>query len=284
MNRSPKEVMRAGVAPILSRVFLGYAGRTSGRYRESSDNLLRANKGFLEAGNGGNLRFGEADSRRRNVSKFLFIGAAASIGTAAVLDDREARDFFANLPPEAAALIELSPLLQERMKEILNNGWSIEFGQEDSGAYPARKTIVLDVDLIDYPKRLVGDLAHEVSHAYEAESSVEPPTDGMTKREWVERALFQRFLEEAEAEIFRFDVVHEIADNEDSPVSPYILYDIGLIDRHMYYSGASYVNADGSPPTREEMRRRIAESMYGGKWDSHYRPEVTEYWNENFKD
>ncbi|WP_157181916.1 hypothetical protein [Nocardia testacea] len=281
--------MSAGVAALLSRVLHGYAGRTSGRYRESSDNLLRANQGFLETSNGESLRFDRADSRRRRVSEYLIIVTAASIGTAAVLDDREARDFFANLPPEAAALIELSPLLQERMGEILNNGWSIEFGQMAEGiggaTYPERKTIVLDLNSIEFPKRLVSDLAHEVSHAHEGISSLEPPTEGMTKQEWVEDALLQRFLDEAEAEIFRFDVIHEIADNDnDSPVSPYILYDIGLVDRHAYYSGASYVNADGSPPTREEMRSRIAESMYGGKWDSHYRPDVTEYWNENFND
>jgi hypothetical protein len=80
---------------------------------------------------------------------------------------RPDQDVTTGLGSDADRLINLSPSLQADCRQLLEDGWSFEYGPEGGGSYAdrTRKVIVLDGNLRGNPQGIVQMLSHEVGHA-----------------------------------------------------------------------------------------------------------------------
>lgn len=242
--------------------------------------------GLLQADRRGRLRVFDTGHMIRDASKLAIIGTAATVAVDAAWNGREEeeqRNFFGNLPPESAELIAASPILQTTMDKLLRDGWRIEFGELDKGIEGItdhdRKRIIINKDLKSEPQELVGHLAHEVGHASKGESvKIYPPKEGLTKEEWIKAALRNDFLDEADAQIFKFGVVREILANPGLAAPQALLGGTMQLLQYNYYTGGFYPH--GIVPSREQLRHDIAETMFDGRWYDYYYPRRLEEWND----
>ncbi|WP_159850577.1 hypothetical protein [Nocardia sp. CY41] len=179
------------------------------------------------------------------------------------------------------------------MDKILKDGWRIEFGELDEDrdstihrghrntglTYVDAKEIILDEDLKSDPQKLVGVLAHEIGHASKGwKIEIEPPTEDMTREEWIDAALRERFLDEADAQIFRFGVVREILENSDAAAPLPLLGSFESLRQYHYYTGLEYPY--GVLPSRQQVRRDISETMFSGGWYDAYYPMYRKEWDD----
>ncbi|WP_459548140.1 hypothetical protein [Nocardia sp. X0981] len=142
-------------------------------------------------------------------------------------NDLEVRPGATGLGPDIDEYLQFSPTMAALVKTLRSSGWTIGYGHvqgEDAGfVRHATKIVTLDPSLEDDPETALQILAHELGHArpdgFQPELSV--PEPGADKEQWIKGEMFERYLDEADAELFGSRLRAEIVANQGPAVANY---------------------------------------------------------------
>jgi type VI secretion system secreted protein VgrG len=107
-----------------------------------------------------------------------------------------------------------SPTLQENLRKLDDQHWTITYGDAGEGSYTLRdtKTIVIDSSQKAYPALVVQTLAHETGHAlYGKNAEISPK--GLTRNQYIARNVNVNLKDEGEATLVNAQVRQEILDH-----------------------------------------------------------------------
>ncbi|MGV9927636.1 hypothetical protein [Nocardia rhamnosiphila] len=118
------------------------------------------------------------------------------------------------LGDEVDRLAGLSPTLQELLRELKQDGWTIGYGDVGGGAHTKRSDVRITVHSADRddPEKGLGALAHEAGHAYRG--AYEPQAvaySGQGRTSWVRESAFEHLRDEGEAALMETQILREIA-------------------------------------------------------------------------
>jgi len=107
-----------------------------------------------------------------------------------------------------------SRTLQDNLRRLDDQHWTIRYGDAGKGSYTSRetKTIVIDSNEKGHPALIVQTLAHESGHAlYKPHAPVSPA--GLTRDQYISRNVSYKLKDEGEATLTNAEVRQEILDN-----------------------------------------------------------------------
>jgi uncharacterized Zn-binding protein involved in type VI secretion len=108
-----------------------------------------------------------------------------------------------------------SPTLQQNLKDMKSQGWTVEYGEAGKGSYASRneKKVVIDSNDKGKPEAVVQTLAHESGHAlYTPEPQV--PYTGLSREDYVDKNVKIALKDEGEATLTNVKVRQEILDKK----------------------------------------------------------------------
>lgn len=99
------------------------------------------------------------------------------------------------------------PQFAENIKKLQDDGWSIEYGEQDKGSYASRtsKKIVIDENEKGNTAGILETLAHESGHAMYTPDPYIPP-DGLSKQEYASKNANSDLKDEGEATLVNIEM------------------------------------------------------------------------------
>ncbi len=176
------------------------------------------------------------------------------------------------------AIIAMSPTLSAQVTELLQDGWTIEYGEAGKGSFCDKKgkRIVIDPNDKGDPAGVVQTIAHEAGHArYTKDPYVDMP--GKTKQQYVDANTNSDLKDEGEATLNNIQVQREIKANGGP--------DIGIAGTQGPKYDAIY-DKYPDPADRDKARQEIGDAFADGEKPStdagaaNYR----DYYSKAYKD
>lgn len=112
-----------------------------------------------------------------------------------------------NLGDEVDKELAKCPQFSQNMQKLIEEGWSIEYGQKGKGSYCSKsgKKIVIDENKKGNTAAILGTLAHESGHAmYTPDPYVGP--EGLTKEEYAGKNANSSLKDEGEATLTNIEM------------------------------------------------------------------------------
>jgi uncharacterized Zn-binding protein involved in type VI secretion len=179
-------------------------------------------------------------------------------------------------------LANQSPTLQNNIRALQQNGWTIQYGPAGGGSYTSRdtKTIVVDQNEQGNATAVAQTLAHESGHAMYTPDPYVPP-NGLTRDQYIQQNTNHDLKDEGEATMTNVQVRNEILGNGGP--------DIGVAGAQSdQYQQIAAQNA--GPGQRDTARQAIGDAFADGEHPStspgqtyrqYYGQTYADYWDQH---
>jgi WXG100 family type VII secretion target len=196
-------------------------------------------------------------------------GGGAGGTDAAAATDR----ILSGFSPEVRALVHQSPTLEGQMARLEDGGW--RFRQIAGGSVTDRQHNSINIQQGRPAEDIVRSIAHETGHALGNEPPYHPPTDTMTRQEYIDANVREKLLDEGGAQLNGATVRGEILANGGA--------DIGISGSQTDDYQAIYDKFSAGDISRQEAVDQMADLMANETTGNTNQP-YPEYYGKPFAD
>lgn len=211
-------------------------------------------------------------------------GAGAGSGGSEPSAAQEASDrMLEDFSPKVRETANKSPSLQNQLQELEDDGWLIIEGRKGGGSYADRENKFLVIEEGRPAQDQVRSLGHEAGHAEYDKPPYHPPTDDMTRQEYIDQNVQEKLLDEGYAQLNIATVRDEINQNggpdvgisgsqTDDYQAVYEQYKNGDISRDEAVSQMADLMGNETTSNTHEPYRDYYGKPFERYWDDHVAP------------